>query len=121
MGKVRKPRKGTRIPASDEAIAVLATPTSAEMLAAQSATNTAGLGDHLKFKLVARNGQHFFTNVRVSGPKVSAEQQRALLSLLNDGSLEDLSEARVYSALGETTMAAELLALTSELRAVLCS
>ncbi|HYG77277.1 MAG TPA: hypothetical protein VEK08_19890 [Planctomycetota bacterium] len=76
--------------------------------------------DNLRFKIVSRDGQHFFTEVRLKGCGLSERERSSIVKLLDGESLENLTPHYVSSHLKQTRHATEVQDMISQLQAVLC-
>ena len=83
-------------------------------------SSTGSVVDSLRFKLVSRDGKHFFTDVRLGGSLLCDKDKLAILALLNDECLENLSSTHVSSMLGRSRHIREVQDMIAELQSVLC-
>ncbi len=77
--------------------------------------------DQFKFRIVERNGLHFFKDVRFNAPHVNKDSTGAIVEFFEGRNLESLSDDIMDTVLGPVVVLAELKELVAELQTVLCS
>lgn len=77
--------------------------------------------DGLRFKLLARNGRHFFTDVRFSSEFIQTSDMLAVITLLDGTCLEELNADFVAAVLSGSPCVNEVQKLIGELQTVLCN
>lgn len=76
--------------------------------------------DGLRFKLTARNGRHYFADVRFSAEFIQTSDMLAVTKMLNGCCLEELSGDDIAAGLGKNPCTNEVQKLIGELQTVLC-
>jgi hypothetical protein len=76
--------------------------------------------DGLRFKLSARNGRHYFTDVRFSAEFIQTSDMLAVTKMLTGSCLEELSGDDIAAGLGKNPCTEEVQKLIGELQTVLC-
>ena len=76
--------------------------------------------DQFKFRIVARNGKHFFTEVRFTPPNGREDDIKTVVNFFEGQCLEVLDEKTIAAFLAPHPIVPRLWALVDELQQVLC-